>query len=45
MACCEKKTKNKGMFHLKYYPLLKKKKKGLEEKVGKEGPGEKGGEL
>lgn len=43
MACCEKKTKNIDMFHLKYHPLLKKKKKGLEEEVGKEGPGEKGG--
>ena len=44
MACCEKKTKN-IMFHLKYHPLKKKKKKGPEEAVGKEGPGEKQGNL
>ena len=44
MACCEKKTKNIDMLHLKYHPL-KKKKKGPEEEVGKEGPGEKQGNL
>lgn len=38
MACCEKKTKNIDMFHLKYHPLLKKKKKkALRKRWGKKG--------
>lgn len=37
MACCEKKTKNIDMFHLKYHPLKKKKKKALRRRWGKKG--------